>query len=43
MKIIIFKRSDLIGDGKESGSSVDVDMSHVYMYYSNENVFVLVP
>ena len=32
-----FQRSDLIGDGKESGGAVDVDISHVYMYYPNES------
>ena len=31
------QRSDLIGDGKENGNAMDVDMSHVYMYYQNEN------
>ena len=31
------QRSDLINDGKENGNAADVDMSHVYMYYQNEN------
>merc|ERR1719189_2493023 len=31
------KRSDLIGDGKENGNAMDMDISHVYLHYPNEN------
>ena len=37
IRYYFFQRSDLIGDGKENGNATDVDMSHVYMLYPNEN------
>ena len=37
MQILFLQHSDLIGNGKETDGSLDADISHVYMYYPNEN------